>query len=154
MSVLIQSICHTLDETWSVGHQIGQLLEFPACVYLSGDMGAGKTTLCKSIISSLGYEGEVTSPTYNLIQQYPVVNGMVFHMDLYRLNDPDELEFLGIDDLWSERSLFLIEWHKRGAGRLMRADFEIKIARSVESNNTEHQSEDTIREINLSRVEK
>jgi len=61
-------------------------------------MGAGKTTLTKSIINTLGYQGEVTSPTYNLIQEYPVNNGMVYHMDLYRLQDPEELSFLALED--------------------------------------------------------
>lgn len=107
--------------------QISQQLEFPACVYLSAEMGAGKTTLCKSIIQAFGYSQAVTSPTYNLIQEYQVAQGTIFHMDLYRLEDPAELEFLAITDLWSPRSLFLVEWPERGVGYLMPATHEITL---------------------------
>ncbi|MCL4128770.1 UNVERIFIED_CONTAM: hypothetical protein GTU68_060198 [Idotea baltica] len=86
----------------------------PACIYFEGDLGAGKTTICKAIIKSLGYEGVVTSPTYNLIQEYPINDGVIYHMDLYRLQAPEELEFLAINDLWSKKSIFLIEWPEKG----------------------------------------
>lgn len=132
MTVLKKYLCYNLDDTHNAAKDIVASLEFPACVYLEAEMGAGKTTLCKSIISSYGYIGEVTSPTYNLIQEYPVSNGVIFHMDLYRLNDPQELEFLAIDDLWSEQSLFLIEWPQRGGQRLISADYKIRIVNKYE----------------------
>ena len=121
-----------LDQTAKVGASIASMLGFPSCVYLAGDLGAGKTTLTKSIIHSLGYVGEVTSPTYNLIQEYQVEQGMVYHMDLYRLEDPSELEFLGLDDLWSQESLFLIEWPEKGEGFLQAADVELSIIKQVD----------------------
>lgn len=93
-------------------------------------MGAGKTTLCKSIIQAFGYQGAVTSPTYNLIQEYPVDAGIIYHMDLYRLEDPAELEFLAVQDLWCERSLFLVEWPERGAGYLLPANWAIGIRKN------------------------
>lgn len=92
-------------------------------------MGAGKTTLAKSIIHGFGYEGAVTSPTYNLIQEYPVKGGVIYHMDLYRLDDPGELEFLALDDLWGEEAIFLIEWAERGRGLLRAADILISISK-------------------------
>lgn len=110
--------CLTLQQTEEAGRNIASQLIFPSCVYLQGEIGAGKTTLCKSIIERLGYSGVVTSPTYNLIQEYPVPQGTVYHMDLYRLEEPSELEFLGLEDLWDERSLFLIEWPENGKGCL------------------------------------
>ena len=71
----------TLSETQAAASQIMAHLSFPMCVYLNGEMGAGKTTLCKSLINAFGYVGEVTSPTYNLIQEYPIAQGVIYHMD-------------------------------------------------------------------------
>ena len=119
----------SLSETETIGCKLAALLSFPACVYLQGDMAAGKTTLAKSIINSLGYCGEVTSPTYNLIQEYPVNDGVVYHMDLYRMEEPSELEYLAVADLWSANSLFLVEWAERGYGYLQPADLEIHISK-------------------------
>ena len=102
-------------------------------------MGAGKTTLTKSIIQAFGYIGEVTSPTYNLVQEYPVEQGVIYHMDLYRLEDPSEFEFLAIDDLWSERSLFLIEWPERADGYLQPANAVITIQKVPETSSVARQ---------------
>jgi len=123
----------SLEQTTEVGSTIASMLSFPCCVYLNGDLGAGKTSLVKSVINSLGYAGDVTSPTYNLIQEYQVEQGMIYHMDLYRLNDPSELEFLGLEDLWSDRSLFLIEWPEKGKGFLQQANVEITIDKMFDS---------------------
>jgi len=116
-----------LSQLDNVASEIASHVSFPACVYLNGEMGVGKTTLCKSIIKAFGYLGEVTSPTYNLIQEYPVCEGTIYHMDLYRLTDPGELEYLALEDLWSDSSIFLIEWAERGQGCLQHADFEISL---------------------------
>ena len=123
----------SLIDTESVGQQIAKALSFPCCVYLNADMGAGKTTLTKSIIQALGYNGPVTSPTYNLIQEYPVANGVVYHMDLYRLQDPEELSFLALEDLWSEESIFLIEWPQNGGGYLACASHAINIQKDAKT---------------------
>lgn len=117
-----------LTETNKIGQSIYAQLRWPSCVYLVGDLGAGKTALCQSIISAAGYSGVVTSPTYNLIQEYPVAAGIIYHLDLYRLEDPGELEYLGLSDLWSDTSLFLIEWPENGAGFLQAADLTIDIS--------------------------
>lgn len=117
----------SLEETELIGRQIAKRLTFPSCVYLQGEMGAGKTTLTKSIIQAFGYVGAVTSPTYNLVQEYQVEQGVIYHMDLYRLEDPSELEYLALNDLWSSASLFLIEWPVRGVGYLQMATAEVVI---------------------------
>jgi len=119
--------CLTLEQTAEAARSIANELSFPDCVYLQGEIGAGKTTLCKSIIACLGYTGAVTSPTYNLIQEYPVPAGIIYHMDLYRLEDPSELEFLGLEDLWSDNSLFLVEWPENGKGWLRQQKHTIVI---------------------------
>jgi len=126
-------IADQLEDMQVVGQKIAAQLTFPSCVYLHGNMGAGKTTLCKSIIKAFGYQNEVTSPTYNLIQEYQVEQGVIYHMDLYRLEDPSELEYLAVEDLWSSTSLFLIEWPEKG-GRYLRkqdADISIKVISGV-----------------------
>ena len=122
-----------LDDTQLIGEQISEKLVFPSCVYLKGAMGAGKTTLAKSIIAGFGYKGDVTSPTYNLVQEYSVELGTIYHMDLFRLADSHELEYLAIEDLWSDSSLFLIEWPERGAGYLQAANALLSISNTFKN---------------------
>lgn len=125
-------VSQSISETDEIGRIIAATLTAPACVYLEAEMGVGKTTLCKSIIHGLGYSGTVTSPTYNLIQEYPLAQCTVYHMDLYRLEDPSELEFLALPDLWQDSSLFLIEWPERGEGFLPMATHRIELKKQSE----------------------
>ena len=131
IEMILEFTCAGLSDTERAGNQIASALDFPSCVYFGAEMGMGKTTLCKSIIKSLGYSGSVTSPTYNLIQEYPVLNGVVYHMDLYRLTDAAELEFLALEDLWSPESLFLVEWPERGEGFLQPPTHLVSIQKPV-----------------------
>jgi len=96
-------------------------------VYLVGDLGAGKTTLVKGIIHGLGYSGSVTSPTYTLVESYEFADFNVYHFDLYRLESPEELEFLGIRDMVGDQSVILVEWPDKGQGVLPVADHLIDI---------------------------
>lgn len=94
-------------------------------VYLEGELGAGKTALARAILRGRGYPGTVKSPTYTLVEPYRLADEMVYHLDLYRLSDPEELEWLGLRDMLETRALLLVEWPARGAGCLPAADLRI-----------------------------
>ncbi len=91
-------------------------------VYLEGDLGAGKTTFARALLTSLGVGERVKSPTYSLIESYRTGALDAHHLDLYRIADAGELEWLGLADLWTAQALVLIEWPERGAGSLPPAD--------------------------------
>jgi len=112
------------------GRRLAAHLEAPCVIYLEGDLGTGKTTLVRGVLRGLGHEGSVRSPTYTLIEPYELGGFRVFHLDLYRLGDPEELEYLGLRDLLEEDSILLVEWPERGAGALPPADLLIRIAHS------------------------
>ncbi len=101
-------------------------------IYLSGDLGAGKTTLTRGFMRGLGLKGAVKSPTYTLIEPYDVDGKKVYHLDLYRLGDPGELEYLGLRELLEEPAAVLIEWPEQGAGWLPPADLDVRIAHQAE----------------------
>lgn len=107
-------------------------------VHLHGDLGTGKTTLVRGILRGLGHVGAVKSPTYTLIEPYEPKGRPVFHLDLYRLGDPEELEYLGLRDLLGGENLLLVEWPERAAGNaLPPADLDIRIAYAAEGRDLE-----------------
>lgn len=118
---------NTEAETLELASRLGALLKAKGVVYLQGDLGAGKTTFSRGILRSYGYEGAVKSPTFTLVEPYDLQWGQVYHFDLYRIADPEELEFLGIDDYLEGGHLCLVEWSERGQGFLPEADLIVNI---------------------------
>jgi tRNA threonylcarbamoyladenosine biosynthesis protein TsaE len=108
--------------TTQVGLRLAAVLPSDATVYLQGDLGAGKTSLVRAILRALGETGPVPSPTYTLVEIYPLADRKVQHFDLYRLADPEEFEYIGGHDLTREEALRFIEWPERGVGEVPAPD--------------------------------
>lgn len=118
--------------THALGRRLATVLRGGGIVHLHGDLGAGKTTLVRALLRELGHEGPVRSPTYALVESYDIAGLAVYHLDLYRTADPDELEFIGLRDWLQPGHLVLVEWPERGAGHLPDADLRIELAHAGE----------------------
>lgn len=112
----------------SFANNFASVIQAPLVIHLEGDLGAGKTTFARALIQALGHPGRVKSPTYGLLEHYSLEFIQVLHLDLYRIGDPGELAFLGIEDLLDERSVLLVEWPERGGDQLPAADFVFRFA--------------------------
>jgi len=110
----------TLDESelkkW--GHELGEATAPPLVISISGELGAGKTTLAQSICAGYGVTESVTSPTYALVHRYEAQKSPVYHIDLYRLDNESQLTNIGWDDILGERALVIVEWPERAGDRL------------------------------------
>ena len=116
------------DAMTAFGARIAQTTQGHGLIFLEGNLGMGKTTLSRGIIRGLGHVGAVKSPTFTLVEPYEIGDIRAFHFDLYRLVDPEELEFLGIRDYFEDDALCLIEWPDKGAGFLPKPDLTITIS--------------------------
>lgn len=111
--------------TLELGACVARLCQAPLVMHLRGELGAGKTTFARGLIRALGHSGRVKSPTFSLQEIYIIENTRLFHFDLYRIQDPGELEFIGIRDAAGEAdAICLIEWPERGEGAIPKADIE------------------------------
>ncbi len=126
---------HSAEETIAFGRTLTRLLAPPKLVLLRGDLGAGKTTLIKGIAAAFeaASEDDVTSPTFTLVHEYrgPLAN--LYHIDLYRVDTPRQLETLGLDDLIAEDSVLLIEWGEKFSRFVRDRDVEISLERVGEN---------------------
>jgi len=128
---LVENLTLTLDDEASTlacgAHLFKQIDSNGLLIFLHGNLGAGKTTLVRGLLRASGYMGPVKSPTFTLVEEY-FCNGLdLFHFDLYRLNDPEELEWIGIRDYVRSDSVCLIEWPERGEGQLPIPDIDITL---------------------------
>ena len=128
-------VTHSAEETIAFGRTLTDLLTPPKLVLLRGELGAGKTTLIKGIAA--GFQGaseeDVTSPTFTLVHEYRGPKATLYHIDLYRIDTPRQLETLGLDDLVAENSVLLIEWGEKFARFVRDRDVEITLERVGEN---------------------
>jgi tRNA threonylcarbamoyladenosine biosynthesis protein TsaE len=126
---------HSAEETIAFGRTLTRLLAPPKLVLLRGDLGAGKTTLIKGIASAFdaASEEDVTSPTFTLVHEYRSPTANLYHIDLYRVDTPRQLETLGLDDLIAEDSILLIEWGEKFSRFVRDRDVEITLERVGEN---------------------
>lgn len=122
------------DETATL--DLGRLLSkriTHGLIYLQGPLGIGKTTLVRGFLRGLNYQGLVKSPTYTLIEPYEIAGKSIAHIDLYRIESPLELEYIGLDETLADSDLVFIEWPERGTGCLPRADWLIEMVTQAET---------------------
>ena len=113
----------------SLGAALAPRLRPGQAIFLHGELGAGKTTMVRGVVRALGYAGSVKSPTYTLVEPYDFGRLRMYHFDLYRMEDPGELELLGIRDYFQGEGVCIVEWPERGAGILPRPDVDVFIDR-------------------------
>lgn len=114
--------------TTALAARLAQVLDEGLVIYLHGDLGAGKTSFARALLGTLGVGERIKSPTYSLVESYRAQGRPAWHLDLYRIADPGELEWLGLDALSDPSALVLVEWPERGAGALPPADLVVHLA--------------------------
>lgn len=123
------TVLHLADEaaTQALGKVLAEFAGDLNMLWLDGDLGAGKTTLTRSMLRALGHQGSVKSPTFTLVEPYEIDGRTVSHFDLYRLADPEELEYMGFVDYLESDALIIIEWPEKAAGYLPEPDLELRL---------------------------
>ena len=122
-------VAHLDDEaaTLDLGALLAEALHSGLKIYLSGELGAGKTTLVRGILRGLGYQGRVRSPTFTLVELYELSRLDLYHFDFYRFKDPTEWIDAGFREAFGAAAVCLVEWPEKAAGRLPRADLHIRL---------------------------
>ncbi len=115
------------EQTESIAGKLASIINKGMIIHLEGDLGAGKTTFARGFLRELGVAGAVKSPTYNIVQPYQTDQFTLYHFDLYRISDHEELEALGIRDYFDGEAICLLEWPEKGAGLLPTPDIRIKL---------------------------
>lgn len=114
--------------TDALAAEVACAIEGGAVFHLHGDLGAGKSSFARALLQALGVSGRIKSPTYSLVESYPLTSGTAWHLDLYRIAAPDELEWLGLEALGEPDAVVLIEWPDRGTGAIPAADIDVHLA--------------------------
>ncbi|MBM4208331.1 MAG: tRNA (adenosine(37)-N6)-threonylcarbamoyltransferase complex ATPase subunit type 1 TsaE [Gammaproteobacteria bacterium] len=133
----MQQFLPSCEATEQIGGSLYQTLPAKCLVFLHGDLGAGKTTLVRGFLRAAGHKGTVKSPTYNLVEEYHLAGKTIYHFDLYRLKDPEELEWIGINDYLSQEAVCFIEWPEQGRKYLPKPDISITLTAQQEGRRLE-----------------
>ncbi len=128
------------DATLAFGAELAACLTGNERIYLHGDLGMGKTTLVRGLLRALGHSGPVKSPTYTLIEPYEVGGMSLYHLDLYRIADPAELAYIGLDELMEERAIIMVEWPEQAGDELPPADLVLRLGPQGEGRHIEVQT--------------
>lgn len=124
---LLKMIANSEAETSTLAKRLAKVITIPCFITLSGQLGAGKTTFTRGLLQALGFTGKVKSPTFTIVESYPLSQVTVYHFDLYRIYDIAELELIGIRDYFEKKALILLEWPEHAATILPVADIECNI---------------------------
>lgn len=124
---IIKITCATEQDLLQLAAKLAHVMQHGAVIFLRGPLGAGKTTFSRGFLTALGHKGKVKSPTYTLLEQYQLPGMVVNHFDLYRLDNEEELEQIGIRDYFQPCAVSLIEWPEKGAGKLPKPDIQCEI---------------------------
>ena len=126
----VETVVTTAQDMEALGARLAEGSGVVQLVYLRGALGTGKTTLVRGLLHALGHTGVVRSPTFTLVEGYVVNGRQIYHLDLYRVMHPGELEFIGLRDYVKNNNLVLVEWAERGAAVLPLPDLDVEIRKS------------------------
>jgi len=121
------------DSVAILAARFARLIKAPMVIFLEGDLGAGKTTFARAFIHALGFKAYVKSPSYGLLESYAVSGMTILHLDLYRIEDPEELDYLALRDLYDENCILMVEWPQKGVNHLPAPDLELEFFEDAET---------------------